>query len=384
MHVMIVQPHNDRSPIDVQHVVVGRWLIRSDMRDRVACPHADDSAGDPGITDQQTHVTKVRLPAMLDLFATGASDVLGVLDGEPIVFVDLDHGWSEVPPLFPAVVVGVGSGNRGDVGADVGLTTMTDAPAPWVTVDDLDAGCRELEEAVRSNPTAAVTLVQLLRMSSNRAIDLGLAMESLSYSVLQGGPEFAHWRATHEYRPRVETEPPAIVEVVGDEIQITLNRPQVHNAYNRAMRDALCEALGLAAADPSFSVTIRGNGPSFCSGGDLTEFGTFPDSTTAHLVRINRSPARLISLLSARVRVEVHGACVGSGIELPAFAGQVAARTDTLVSLPEISMGLIPGAGGTASLPRRIGAARTAWLALSGRTIDAATALAWGLVDRLV
>jgi enoyl-CoA hydratase/carnithine racemase len=59
------------------------------------------------------------------------------------------------------------------------------------------------------------------------------------------------------------------------------------------------------------------------------------------------------------------------------------ARPDTVIGLPEVSLGLIPGAGGTVSLPRRIGRHRTAWLALTGRTIDAATARAWGLVDEI-
>ena len=64
-----------------------------------------------------------------------------------------------------------------------------------------------------------------------------------------------------------------------------------------------------------------------------------------------------------------------------AFADRVVARPDTFVALPEVAMGLIPGAGGTVSLPRRIGRQRTAYLALSGRRLDVATAHAWGLVD---
>ena len=87
--------------------------------------------------------------------------------------------------------------------------------------------------------------------------------------------------------------------------------------------------------------------------------------------------------LADRVTVELHGACFGSGIELPAFAGRVVAAPDTAIALPEIALGLIPGAGGTVSLPRRIGRRRTLLLALTGRTIDARTALEWGLVDEL-
>jgi enoyl-CoA hydratase/carnithine racemase len=79
----------------------------------------------------------------------------------------------------------------------------------------------------------------------------------------------------------------------------------------------------------------------------------------------------------------VHGATLGGGIEMAAFAGRVVAAEDTRIGLPEVGLGLIPGAGGTASLPRRIGAQRTAALALAVDSIDGATALAWGLVDRL-
>jgi enoyl-CoA hydratase/carnithine racemase len=77
----------------------------------------------------------------------------------------------------------------------------------------------------------------------------------------------------------------------------------------------------------------------------------------------------------------VHGACVGAGIEVPAAAGWVVAAPGAYFRLPEVSMGLIPGAGGTASIPRRIGRQRACYMAISGADIDLATALDWGLVD---
>jgi enoyl-CoA hydratase/carnithine racemase len=158
----------------------------------------------------------------------------------------------------------------------------------------------------------------------------------------------------------------------------------VHNAYNAAMRDELCDALAVAGGDPSIEeVHLYGAGRSFCSGGDLAEFGTFSDPATAHLVRTSRSPARLIDQMSARITAHLHGSCVGSGIELPAFAGRVRAAPDSEFRLPEVAMGLIPGAGGTASLAKRIGRHRVAWLGLSGLPIGTDTALRWGLVDEL-
>jgi enoyl-CoA hydratase/carnithine racemase len=150
------------------------------------------------------------------------------------------------------------------------------------------------------------------------------------------------------------------------------------------MRDALVEALRLVSLDPSITAAeVHGAGPSFCSGGDLREFGTLPDPATAHVIRTSRSAAAWTHRCRDRVRFRVHGACVGAGVELPAFSSHVIASADATFRLPEVGMGLVPGAGGTASIPRRIGRSRAAWLALTGVALDAATALDWGLVDEV-
>jgi enoyl-CoA hydratase/carnithine racemase len=96
-----------------------------------------------------------------------------------------------------------------------------------------------------------------------------------------------------------------------------------------------------------------------------------------------RGPARTLAACADRVRVELHGACVGAGIELAAFAWRVVAKPDAFFQLPEVTMGLVPGAGGTVSIPRRIGRQRAAYLALSAARLDAETALTWGLVDAI-
>jgi enoyl-CoA hydratase/carnithine racemase len=101
------------------------------------------------------------------------------------------------------------------------------------------------------------------------------------------------------------------------------------------------------------------------------------------LIRLGRSPARLLASVSGRVTANLHGACIGAGIELGAFCARVTTTSDLAVRLPEVAMGLIPGAGGTVSIPRRIGRHRCAWLGLSGAVIDADMALRWGLVDEL-
>jgi enoyl-CoA hydratase/carnithine racemase len=242
-----------------------------------------------------------------------------------------------------------------------------------------------LDAAVRETPLAAATLAQLLRHGDTRTIEAGLVAESLAYATLQAGPEFRAWLATRPApSPRATAGAPLRVRRDGASLQLTFDRAAKRNAYSAALRDALVEALELAVNDPTIErVLLDGDGPAFCAGGDLDEFGTLPDPATAHAIRTTRSAARLVARLAERVEVHLHGACVGAGIELAAFAGRVVARDDAWFALPERALGLSPGAGGTVSLPRRIGRQRTAWLALTGARIDAATALAWGLVDAI-
>lgn len=123
----------------------------------------------------------------------------------------------------------------------------------------------------------------------------------------------------------------------------------------------------MADLDPGVErVVLAGAGPSFCSGGDLDEFGAAPDLVTAHFVRTRHGAGRLLHRLADRTEVRVHGSCVGAGIEPPAFARRVVAAASTTFRRPEVAMGLIPGAGGTVSIPRRIGRWRAFYLALSG------------------
>jgi hypothetical protein len=243
------------------------------------------------------------------------------------------------------------------------------------TLDDLLSG-------IERNPVAATSLALLLRQG-HRDLGPALAAESAVFSLLQSGTEFAAWRAQRVV-PNHAPEPGPAVQIQRDGGQLTLvlNRPGRRNALNRSMRDGLLNGLALAAADPAIDqVVLRGEGPSFCSGGDLNEFGTFADPAAAHMVRLATSIGRALDALMARLVVQVHGPCAGSGVELAAFAARVVARADFTAALPEVQLGLIPGAGGTYSVTRRVGRHRTALLALSGARIDAATALRWGLVD---
>ena len=265
------------------------------------------------------------------------------------------------------------------------ITSGRSLPRPYVGVEDPKAALGGLWEAASANPRAAFVLGGVLRASAALPVAEALDVESFAYSTLLAGPEFSGWlagRGTVNAPPEVTD--PVLVSRDGDTLRLTLNRPERRNAYGRLLRDALVEGLALAEADPSVRrVLLDGAGPVFCSGGDLAEFGTAPDLTTAHLVRTRAGAALPLHRLRDRVTVRVHGTCVGAGVEIPSFARTLIAAPGTTFRLPEVAMGLIPGAGGTVGLPRRIGRWRTLYLALTGLELDAGTALSWGLVDRL-
>ena len=313
------------------------------------------------------------------------SSIFGVARGEPVIIIDLRDDDScdstmlhaaarNELGILPAVIVGVGA-------ADHPAAVLVDVVAdPTLAGGEIAA----IIDGVTRRPLASTALCLLLRHGDERTITAGLVAESTTYSMLQGGPEFAGWLAARQrLAPRADTEPVVIVERDGDTITIALNRPRRHNAVDHALSESLVEALTEALAEPALRIVLRGNGPSFSSGGDLAEFGSFPDPAMAHAARLSRSAGQLIAMMSDRIEAQLHGNCFGAGIELTAFAGSVAATPDARIALPELSLGLVPGAGGTVSMPLRIGRHRTALLALTGLILDAATAQRWGLVDRV-
>ncbi len=348
-----------------------------------------------------TPTTPVLAPAeALELVAGGLDDTaVGAVAERPLLAVCLSgdpHEALAVSRLtdflaqVPVVLVGVAEGRPlpgTGTGLDLLLCDGHHADRPWVACPGgVEAELAHLAGVVERSTAASVALVQLLRVGEPLGAADAVVAESWVYSLLQAGEDHRRWLADRAERPR---KPRPDRPVVGVErrdatLTLTLDRPEVRNAYGTRMRDELVEGLLIAAADDGIArVELRGAGPAFCSGGDLDEFGTATDPVTAHLVRTTRNAGLHLSRLAARVAAHVHGACVGAGVELPAFAGEVVARSDVTFLLPEVSMGLVPGAGGTASIPRRIGRHRTAHLALSGRPVDAATALEWGLVDRI-
>jgi enoyl-CoA hydratase/carnithine racemase len=326
---------------------------------------------------------------------------------DPVLFVDLDahattgqvhaaaHALWATPGMRP-VLIGVAHRavephpvrtGLDELGEALTTTLTSTATCQWqVGVDDLEDAVAQLADSIVARPVTAMTLDRLLRVTATTSVADGLMAESMAYSALLAGAEFRGWLAARTRRePPLPTGPAVLLDRRGAELLITLNRPERHNAFDRWVRDGLVEAFDLVASDDAIErVTVTGAGRSLCSGGDLDEFGTALDVTVAHLIRLDRSVAARLHRVRDRVRVLLHGACIGAGIEIPSFAGRVAARPDTAIRLPELAMGLVPGAGGTVGITARIGRWRTAYLALSGRPIGPASAMQWGLVDELL
>ena len=288
--------------------------------------------------------------------------------------------------LAGGVVIAVGSPSDD---ATFTLTEQDYDDRRIVTVASVPHALAELTERCRCWPQAAAVCDDVLRsIDPAGPARAGIITESLAYSTLQSGPEFARWLAERGPATVPDIPDPVQADRDDDRLRIRFNRPQRHNAFSTDMRAAMLEALDVALLDPSVTeVVLSGNGPSFCSGGDLAEFGSFEDPASAHLARTRHSPALTLDELTQRLgrscRAEVHGQALGSGLEMAAYCGWVQAHPDAVLGLPELSLGLIPGAGGTVSVTRRIGRWRTAYLVLSGRRIAAATALRWGLVDAI-
>jgi enoyl-CoA hydratase/carnithine racemase len=166
---------------------------------------------------------------------------------------------------------------------------------------------------------------------------------------------------------------------------VTLNRPDVRNAYNTEMRDDLHAALSTLHEDESLRVLVlRGAGPAFCSGGDIREFGSAPSPVVAREVRWRRDVWGLLRSLRQPTIAAIHGHAAGSGLEMALLCDFRIAATNAILSLPETGLGMIPGVVGTQTAPRVIGVGRALDLVLSGRRIDAREARRVGLVGSVV
>lgn len=167
---------------------------------------------------------------------------------------------------------------------------------------------------------------------------------------------------------------------------VTLNRPEVLNRYNLKMRDELYQVLTAIRDDPGVLIAIfKGAGErAFCVGADLTEFGTAPSPIIARQVRWERDIWGLFTILKQPLIAAVHGYVLGSGVEIALLCDIRIASEETVFGLPEVSLGMIPAAGGTQTLPRAIGKGKALQMLLAGDRIDAQEALRIGLVNMVV
>ena len=168
---------------------------------------------------------------------------------------------------------------------------------------------------------------------------------------------------------------------------VTLNRPEVLNAVNMQMRDELWDLLHAVRDDPDVrAVIFKGAGErAFSAGADISEFGTAPSYVDARRARRERDLwGFMLSLHRVVLVAAIHGYALGAGIELPMCCDIRIASDDARLGLPEVSLGYIPSAGGTQTLPRHVPPGVALQMILSGDPIDAQTALAYGLVQRVV
>ena len=170
----------------------------------------------------------------------------------------------------------------------------------------------------------------------------------------------------------------------GGAMTITLNRPEVFNAFNAALHAALAGALK-EARDPGVrAVVITGAGRGFCAGQDLTEFREAPGDIGDRLRGTYHPNILAIRALEKPVVASINGAVAGAGLSL-AFACDVRIASDAATFVPGfIGIGLIPDAGGSFFVHRLLGYARAFEWMTSNRRLTAAEAHAWGLVSEVV
>jgi 2-(1,2-epoxy-1,2-dihydrophenyl)acetyl-CoA isomerase len=164
---------------------------------------------------------------------------------------------------------------------------------------------------------------------------------------------------------------------------ITLNRPDVLNAFNRALHKALREALKEARDPEVRAVVLTGAGRGFSAGQDLKEFGESPDVSDA--LRESYHPNVLaIRALEKPVIAAVNGVCAGAGLSLACVCDLRIAADNASFVPGFIGIGLVPDAGGTYFLHRLLGAPRAFEWMSSNRRLTAAEAYAWGVVSEVV
>lgn len=169
-------------------------------------------------------------------------------------------------------------------------------------------------------------------------------------------------------------------KVLGDVAVITLTNPPV-NGLGFSTRIGITDGLAKANADDAVkAIVITGAGKAFSGGADIKEFGTPKALQEPNLLSVilalEASPKPIVAA--------IHSVCMGGGLELALGCHYRVAAPGTSIALPEVKLGLIPGAGGTQRLPRAVGKSKAMDMALTARMMDAAEAERAGLVSRVV
>ena len=180
-------------------------------------------------------------------------------------------------------------------------------------------------------------------------------------------------------------EPVVKLEKNGQIAVITLNRPEKLNAFNVEMRDQLYEIILMIKDDPTVhAAVICGAGKGFCAGADLTEFGTRPTVIEKRRIRLQRDLWEEIRRLPKPIAAVLHGFAVGSGLEMSMLCDFRFAAPDTILSLPEAKLGMLPAAGGTQSLPRLMPQGLSLEFAFNGNRITAVEGYKKKLISKII
>ena len=177
-----------------------------------------------------------------------------------------------------------------------------------------------------------------------------------------------------------------LIERDGHLAHLILNRPQVLNAIDNQLGEDLRAACETLAAEPDvWAIVLRGAGDrAFCSGADLKARRDFTPEDWAHQRALFRRLFKALRDVPQPMIAAVHGYALGGGTELALLADIVVASDDAVFGLTEVSLGILPGGGGTQNLPRLIGRQRAKELIFTARRVDAAEAYRLGFVNRVV
>lgn len=179
---------------------------------------------------------------------------------------------------------------------------------------------------------------------------------------------------------------PGVTVIVADRIgRITLNNPPA-NVLTRSILDQLDRLLGELEADTRLAaLVLTGEGRFFCAGADIKELAQVNSTHTgSDLAGRGQALLNRIERFDKPIIAAINGPCLGGGLELAMACHMRIAAAGVTLGLPEITLGLIPGFGGTQRLPRIVGPSRAAEMILTGETITAEQALDLGLVNRVV